>query len=486
MGAGPIKDLSCARRAPVRRTLTGYDGGMIRPRFLARFLAHPPERPALDWEGRTWTYGDLRELGERTAGWLAAQGVHPGDRVAIQLENGLPLVAAHLGCMALGAVRVPLNVHYREVELAPIIEDAAPVLVITPTPERFIGVRCVPSVGEGRPVGEWVGGPVTAWLFTSGTTGRPKGVPQTWEMWTANLDALAECWALRADDVLWLTLPMFHTHGLVLGFHGTLLRGARLILAARFEPVAPPPEATLFFGVPTYFRRWLSLMQVEPAAFSGLRLLVSGSDGLPVEVSDAVHAALGQRVLERYGMTETVMITSNPGVGERRAGTVGRPLADTDVRLVDGEVQVRGPAVFHGYQPRPDPSAFTEDGWFRTGDAGEWDEAGYLRIVGRKKDLVIVGGVNVSPAEVEHALSAAPGVVEVGCCGVPDPDLGEVVGAAVVPWADADRNTVLAGLDAVARGLSGLKRPRRVVFVESLPRNALGKLQRSRLLPLFR
>jgi malonyl-CoA/methylmalonyl-CoA synthetase len=455
---------------------------MARPAFLDRFLAHPADRPALTWEGRERTYGELRAWGESTAGWLAAEGVRPGDRVAIQLENGPALVAAHLGCMALGAVRVPLNAHYREAEVAPIVEDAAPVLVITATPGLFPGCRTAPEPGVGAPISAWAGpDDVTALLFTSGTTGRPKGVPQTWTMWTHNLDALAARWALGADDVLWLTLPLFHTHGLVLGLHGALLRGARVLLASRFDPVPPPAAATHFYGVPTYYRRWLPLMEADPASFAHLRLLVSGSDGLSAEVNEAVFRATGKRVLERYGMTETVMITSNPFDGERRAGTVGTPLDATEVRVQDGEVQVRGPSVFGGYWPRPDPGAFTPDGFFRTGDAGEWDERGYLRLVGRKKDLVIVGGVNVSPAEVEAVLAAAPGVAEVGCCGLADADLNEIVAAAVVLDGTRSEGDTLVALRAAAQGLSGLKRPRRYAFVPALPRNALGKLQRGRI-----
>lgn len=455
---------------------------MTRPRFLSRFLQHAPDRVAIDWRGQAYSYGDLRALGEATAGWLIHLGVQPGDRVGIQLENGLDLVAAHLGCMALGAVRVPLNAHYLAGELAPIIEDAAPSLVITATPDRFVGARCVPGVGEGPAAGSWTGGEVTALLFTSGTTGRPKGVPQTWSMWESNLDAIAERWALRPDDVLWLVLPMFHTHGLVLGLHGALLRGARVHLSPRFDPVEPPAGATHFYGVPTYYRRWLPMMQAHPEWFGRFRLLVSGSDGLGAELSDAVFSATGQRILERYGMTETVMICSNPFDGERRAGTVGTSLRATGVRIVDGEVQVRGPGVFGGYWPRPDPDAFTDDGYFRTGDAGAWDEAGSLKIVGRKKDLVIVGGVNVSPAEVEAVLGRVPGVAEVGCCGLPDLDLNEVVVAAVVPDGTVEPVVLRRHLEeAAAAALSGLKRPRRYAFVSALPRNALGKLQRGRL-----
>ena len=444
--------------------------------FLTRFLAVDPDRPALRFD-RWFSYGELVALGGAVGGWLRAQGVGPGDRVVIQRENGLDLVAAHLGCMAVGAVRVPLNAHYRAIEVAPIVEDADPRLVIALDPGLFPGRRVVERPGTAEPVEAWTEPPddVTALLFTSGTTGRAKGVPQTWAMWETNLDALARRWRLAPDDRLHLVLPLFHTHGLVVGLHGTLLRGASAVVAERFEPVVPDPGVTHLYGVPTFYRRWLPVMQANPEPFRALRLMVSGSDGLPAALSDAIHAATGHRILERYGMTETVMITSNPFDGARRAGTVGTPLDGVEVRIVDGEVQVRGPSVFTGYQPRPDPDAFTADGWFRTGDAGEQDDAGYLRIVGRQKDLVIVGGVNVSPAEVEAALASVPGVREVGVCGLPDTDLGEVVAAAVVG------EVALSALEAAAAGLSGLKRPRRWAFVDALPRNALGKLQRARI-----
>jgi malonyl-CoA/methylmalonyl-CoA synthetase len=452
----------------------------MRPSFLTRWLAVDPDAPGLHID-RWYTHGELRTLGERTAGWLYEQGVRRGDNVAIHLDNGLPLIAAHLGCMALGAVRVPLNVHYRAAEVAPILEDCAPTLVISEDPSLF-GDYPVAMVGEGAAIADWPIPPkdVTCLLFTSGTTGRAKGVPQTWHMWEANLDALAATWELSPADRLWLCLPLFHTHGLTLGLHGTLLRGASAIVSARFDPVPPPEGVTHVFGVPTYYRRWLPLMEESPELFSRLKLLVSGSDGMGAALSDAVFARTGHRVLERYGMTETVMITSNPFRGERRAGTVGTALPGVELRIQDGEIQVRGASVFRGYEPRPDPSAFV-DGWFRTGDAGELDHAGYLRIVGRKKDLVIVGGVNVSPAEVEAHLSGTEGVAELGCCGLPDTDLNEIVACAVVLAPGADEAEVLARLQARALGLSGLKRPRRWAFVAQLPRSALGKLQRGRL-----
>ncbi|MES2641642.1 MAG: AMP-binding protein [Myxococcota bacterium] len=456
---------------------------MAHPSFLARWLAVNPASPGLVLDGHPYTHGELRALGERVAGWLCTQGVGPGDKVCVQLENGRDLVAAHLGCMALGAVRVPLNAHYRAAEVGPIVEDAAPKLVIARDPSIYSGVPVVTSVEEGAPLGTWPvpPGDVTCVLFTSGTTGRAKGTPQTFAMWEHNLDALAARWALSPDDQLWLCLPLFHTHGLVLGLHGTLLRGASAVVTARFDPVLPPAGTTHFYGVPTYYRRWLDTMHAHPDAFAALKLLVSGSDGLPAELSDAVFAATGHRVLERYGMTETVIIASNPFHGERRAGTVGTPLDGVELRIVEGEVQLRGPSVFAGYQPRPDPGAFTADGFFRTGDAGVLDEKGYLRIIGRKKDLVIVGGVNVSPAEVEVHLGKVPGVAEVGCCGLPDLDLNEIVACAVVPDGTVPEDTLRAALELAAKDLSGLKRPRRWAFVPALPRNAMGKLQRARM-----
>lgn len=456
---------------------------MERPPFLARWLAVDPASPALFLD-RWYTHGELHTLGERSAGWLRERGVGPGDKVAIQLENGRDLVAAHLGCMALGAVRVPLNAHYRAAEVGPIVEDAAPRLVIARDPSLFSeGVTVATRVGEGPPIADWPTPPedVTCWLFTSGTTGRAKGVPQTYAMWEANLDALTTTWALSREDRLWLCLPLFHTHGLVVGLHGVLLRGASAVVSGRFDPVVPPDGTTHFYGVPTYYRRWLDVMAAHPEAFRRMRLLVSGSDGLLAELSDAVFAATGHRVLERYGMTETVMIASNPFTGERRAGTVGTALPGVDLRIVNGEVQVRGPSLFSGYRPRSDPGAFTPDGYFKTGDAGAFDAAGYLRIVGRKKDLVIVGGVNVSPAEVEAHLARVPGVAEVGCCGLPDADLNEIVAAAVVPDGSVHEAELRRALERAAGELSGLKRPKRWALVDALPRNALGKLQRGRI-----
>ncbi|HNC95517.1 MAG TPA: AMP-binding protein [Myxococcota bacterium] len=456
---------------------------MSHPSFLRRFLAHPDHRPAL-FLGHWYSYGQLRELGERSAGWLREQGVQPGDRVAIQLDNGRDLVAAHLGCMALGAVRLPLNSHYQRAELAPILEDAGPTLVISRHPERFPeGLPCHGQVGTGAPVADWPVPPedITGLLFTSGTTGRAKGVPQTYKMWESNLDALASCWEISPEVRLFLALPMFHTHGLVLGLHGMLLAGASAVVGERFDGQLPPEDVTDVYGVPTWYRRWLPAMGSHPEAFRRLRLMVSGSDGLPAAVSDEVFALTGQRLLERYGMTETVMIASNPFKGERRAGTVGQALPGVELRIEEGEIQVRGPSVFSGYRPRPDPGAFV-DGWFRTGDAGSWDEAGYLRITGRKKDLVIVGGVNVSPAEVEELLRSVHGVAEIGCCGLSDPDLNEVVGAAVVLDGSRSEEEVRRALGHRAQeALSGLKRPRHYAFVEGLPRNAMGKLQRGRI-----
>ena len=319
--------------------------------------------------------------------------------------------------------------------------------------------------------------------YTSGTTGRPKGAVLSHGNLLSSVEALLLAWRWTADDRLVLALPLFHMHGLGVGLHGTLAAGASAVLVPRFEPDAvfdaiATHEATLFFGVPTMYARLVT--SPRAGELRRLRLCVSGSAPLPADLHERVEAASGQRVLERYGMTETVMLVSNPYDGERRPGTVGLPLPGVELRLSEGagEVLVRGPNVFGGYRNRPEANAeaFDEDGWFRTGDLGALDADGYLTLVGRAKELVISGGYNVYPREVEDVLRLHPDVVDAAVVGTPDPNWGEVV-TAYLEVADPEAAPDLDDL-ALDERLAPYKRPRIIHVVEALPRNALGKVQK--------
>jgi malonyl-CoA/methylmalonyl-CoA synthetase len=322
--------------------------------------------------------------------------------------------------------------------------------------------------------------------YTSGTTGAPKGAMLSHGNTLASCEALRLAWRWSTSDRLVLALPLFHVHGLGVGLHGTLLCGASAVLLPRFEPdlvldAVRDHRATLFFGVPTMYTRLASSPRV--AELAQLRLCVSGSAPLPASLHDELAAAAGVHVLERYGMTETIMNVSNPYDGERRAGTVGFPLPGVEVRLDEpsGEIQLRGPNVFPGYWNRPEATqeAFTDDGWFRSGDVGAYDADGYLRIVGRAKELIISGGYNVYPREVEDLLLEHPGVREVAVVGEPSDEWGERVVAVVVPGNDPPDGDAL--LAFAAEHLAAYKRPRAVRFVDALPRNALGKVVRAEL-----
>ncbi len=326
--------------------------------------------------------------------------------------------------------------------------------------------------------------------YTSGTTGTPKGAMLTHGNTLASCEALRLAWRWTDRDRLVLALPLFHVHGLGVGLHGTLLAGGSAVFVPRFEAgavldAAREHAATLFFGVPTMYARLAASPRV--AELAALRLCVSGSAPLPPSLHDELRARVGVKVLERYGMTETIMNVSNPYHGERRAGTVGFPLPGVEVRLdTDGEILLRGPNVFPGYWHREDATraAFDRDGWFCSGDVGAFDADGYLSIVGRAKDLIISGGFNVYPREVEDVLLTHPGVAEVAVVGEPSDEWGEVVVAVVVATGDAptaDAPTAEALLALASRELAPYKQPRRIRFVDALPRNALGKVLRHEL-----
>ena len=461
-----------------------------------------PERPALWAAGPGWLTRDgLEEASRRVAGRLHRAGLAPGDRVLCSAATSMELVVAYLAALRLGLVVVPANTAYREREIAHVVGDAEPRGAIVDDPRRGEWARAAaggdllvvaPEVdlpdGEAPELDVAGRGDPALICYTSGTTGAPKGAVLRHGNLLASAEALRLAWRWVQDDRLVLALPLFHIHGLGVGLHGTLLTGASAVLLPRFDPdavldAARDHEATLFFGVPTMYARLAGSPRVGELA--SLRLLVSGSAALPPTVFERLAERAGQRPLERYGMTETVMNVSNPHDGERRPGTVGLPLPGVELRLAegDGEVLLRGPNVFDGYWRNPEATAeaFDADGWFRTGDLGGLDERGYLRIEGRSKELIITGGYNVHPREVEELLLEHPGVAEAAVVGTPSEEWGEQVTAFVVPadpGAPPDREELLA---FAAERLAGFKRPRVVHYVESLPRNALGKVLKHEL-----
>jgi malonyl-CoA/methylmalonyl-CoA synthetase len=461
-----------------------------------------PDRPAL-WSAATdWlTRGDLEQASRRVAGRLHRAGLAVGDRVLCSAATSMELVVTYMAALRLGLLVVPANTAYLEREIAHVVGDAEPRAAIVDDPERgewarkaaggdllVVGPDADLPDGDPPELDLARRGDPALICYTSGTTGAPKGAVLRHGNLLASAEALRLAWRWTQDDRLVLALPLFHIHGLGVGLHGTLLAGASAVLLPRFDvdPVldaAREHRATLFFGVPTMYARLAGSPRVGELA--ALRLLVSGSAALPPTVFQRLEEGTGQRVLERYGMTETIMNVSNPHDGERRPGTVGLPLPGVELRLADGdgEVLLRGPNVFDGYWRNQEATAeaFDADGWFRTGDLGSLDERGYLRIEGRSKELIITGGYNVHPREVEELLLEHPGVAEVAVVGTPSEEWGEVVTAFVVPADPGDPPEEGELLGFTAERLASFKRPRLVRYVESLPRNALGKVQKHQL-----
>ena len=458
-----------------------------------------PDRPVLCDVDGTWVSGG--ELLERTAvvaGRLAVAGLQAGDRVVVSGSPSVALVVAHAAALRMGLVVVPVNAAYSEREVEAIVSDARPRAAVVDRPEmqgwmRTFGVEVVAGIEVELPDGpaptlDVVASDDPALLpYTSGTTGRPKGALLSHGNLLASAEAILIAWRWTSKDRLILCLPLFHMHGLGVGVHGTLLAGASAILQERFDvesvlSVAGSGGATMFFGVPTMYAR---LAEADGAdRLASLRLCVSGSAPLSPEMHRRIEEHCGQRILERYGMTETVMLVSNPYEGERRAGAVGFPFPGVELRLADenDEIEVRGPNVFSGYFERPDATAesFTDDGWFRTGDIGAVDDDGYVSIVGRAKELIISGGYNVYPREIEDLLRAQPGVVDAAVVGTPSEEWGEVVTAYLEGPADLDAEAVVA---TAAAELAPYKKPRIVHRVDALPRNAMGKVVRADLRP---
>jgi malonyl-CoA/methylmalonyl-CoA synthetase len=460
--------------------------------------ASDPSAPALFDSRQGWiSAGELEHATSRLAGRLQRAGLEPGDRMLFSAGSSLGLVFAHLAALRAGLVVVPANTAYRERELAHVVTDARPRAALLDDPERagWVSEAAEPEtvivtpdvdLPDGEPEHLDDVAPEAPALigYTSGTTGAPKGAVLSHANLLAGTESVAIAWRWTASDRLVLALPLFHVHGLCVGLHGTLLAGASAVLLERFDvgavlDAADTHDASLFFGVPTMYHRLARSPRI--AELSRLRLCVSGSAPLPAELHRALAERGGQQVLERYGMTETLMNVSNPYEGERRPGSVGFPLPGVELRLADdGEILLRGPNVFAGYweQPEATDASFT-GGWFRTGDLGAFDPDGYLRILGRSKELIISGGLNVYPREVEDVLLAHDAVAEVAVVGTPSEEWGELVTAFIVPA--ADQTTERALLDFAAERLAPFKRPRAIHFVDTLPRNALGKVLKQEL-----
>ncbi|MBV8605222.1 MAG: malonyl-CoA synthase [Pelomonas sp.] len=479
-----------------------------------------------DGAGGQYRWRDLERGSAMLANLLDSLDLPRGSRVAVQVEKSVEALMLYLAVLRAGHVYLPLNLAYQQAELEHFIRDAEPAVVVCASRnfgwvskiaflagaakvftldedrggsllERASGL---PDTQEPAVVGA---ADLAAILYTSGTTGLSKGAMLTHANLRSNAEVLRAYWDWRADDVLIHALPIFHVHGLFVAIHGALLNGSKMIWFGRFDArasIARFAEATVFMGVPTLYVRMLGEAALDRAAVAHMRLFISGSAPLLTDTFTAWQQRTGQTILERYGMSETLMLTSNPcraSDGARRAGTVGRALPGVGVRVMDdagapvaagvvGQVQVRGPNVFAGYWRLPDKTReeFTADGWFRTGDVGALDADGVLTLVGRSKDLIISGGFNVYPAEVEGFVNELPGVAETAVIGVPHADFGEAVVAVVVARANAQLSPEAIGAELKGR-IAGFKVPKAVIVEAELPRNAMGKVQKKLLRERF-
>ncbi len=467
-------------------------------------------------DGRIVTYGDLFTVSGRYANVLRSAGVRFGDRVAVQIEKSPEAILLYLACLRVGAVYLPLNTAYTLVELEYFIGDAEPTVVVC-TPERAreiaerLDVGTILTLGTDGKTGSVIAlarnqsaefadtdcasDDLAAILYTSGTTGRSKGAMMTMGNLESNAQALVEAWRFTGDDVLLHVLPIYHTHGLFVATNVMLLAGGSMIFLPKLDPEQIfrfLPESTTMMGVPTLYVRLLQDARLTREATAHIRLFVSGSAPLLAETHTDWRRRTGHAVLERYGMTETGMNTSNPYEGDRIAGSVGPALPGVSVRVTDpetgtpipngeiGMIEVKGPNVFKGYWRMPEKTAaeFRPDGFFITGDLGLIDAKGYVSILGRGKDLVISGGFNVYPKEVESEIDAMAGVSESAVIGVPHPDFGEGVTAIVTLKPDA-RLSEADVLNALSDRLAKYKQPKRVIFADTLPRNTMGKVQKN-------
>jgi malonyl-CoA/methylmalonyl-CoA synthetase len=457
--------------------------------------------PARCWietdDGQIITYQALRDEIALWAARLEACGVREGDRVAAKLEKSPEAVFLYFACLWIGAIYLPLNSGYTAAEIAYFISDAEPAIFVgeadSNDPGQTHTLASLASAGANPLTARPALGSesIAAMLYTSGTTGRPKGAMLTRGNLASNAVALRNCWQITAQDVLIHALPIFHVHGLFIAINSMTAAGGAMLFRKKYDPadvISLMPRATMLMGVPTFYTRLLASPALSREATAPMRLFISGSAPLLAETHKQFEAVTGHAIIERYGMTETGINTSNPHDGARIAGTVGLPLPGTDVRISDavegiGMIEVRGPNVFAGYWRNPEKTAaeFRDGGWFVTGDLGRIDEAGYVHIIGRGKDLIISGGFNVYPKEVESEIDALPGVVESAVIGVPHDDFGEAV-VAVVVGTDLDPSALLASLRT---RLAAYKLPKAIHIVDELPRNTMGKVQKTRLRETF-
>lgn len=496
-----------------------------------------PEKVALEFVDPPFqrvTYAELDRLVQQTAVYLRSLGLQPGDRVGLQLSKSLEFILLHLASVRLGAITLPLNLAYPPDEVKYFLEDSGAKLFFALESSREKTQSILSDLSElqecvflnpvqldefqllitnyqshagFRPLEEHArllnhqdsSEDTAVIIYTSGTTGRPKGAEITHGNLISNLQALHEAWGWQPEDVLLHVLPIFHVHGLFVALHGALHAGATTLLMREFDAeralrMMADGKCTVFMAVPTIHQRLLDVPGADQFDLSKMRLITSGSDRLPDEVFTGFQQTFGYTLLERYGMTETGMNCSNPLQGERRLGSVGLSLSGVQVRVVNpeddhilaageiGEVQLRGPNVFKRYwkQPQKTAESFTHDGWFKSGDLGFLDSGGYLTLCGRSKDLIISGGLNIYPSEVERVLAEHPSVAACAVIGCPDREWGERVTAVVVP----DKTEPVTGEELIRfcrERLAAYKSPKSIVFREELPRNAMGKIQKAEL-----
>ncbi|MBF8269823.1 MAG: matB [Gammaproteobacteria bacterium] len=491
--------------------------------FKARYKTQL-DAPCLAYpDGRSWTYGDIDRLTGQFAALLLQEGVTPGDRVVVQVEKSAAAVALYLACLQTGTLYVPLNTAYTANEVAFFLNDAKPrVFVCRPESAaaytviiQSAGVQQTLLLGQDESSPAWKaamqlsplesvvtrqGQDSACIIYTSGTTGRSKGAMLSHANLSSNAVSLHRIWGFRPGDVLLHALPIYHVHGLFVALHCALLNASKIIFMPGFnvdQIITALPQATVLMGVPTFYTRLLNSADFGRQHCAHMRLFISGSAPLAEKTHLEFEQRTGYKILERYGMTEAGMITSNPLDGERLAGTVGYPLPDVEVRVADsegkpvaagvtGNIEIRGPNVFSGYWGLPEKTAqdFRADGFFITGDVGVLTTDGRLTISGRSKDLIISGGYNVYPREVELCLDNITGISESAVIGLPHPDFGEAVTAILVKNDPAlDESRIMQKL---AEQLARYKQPKRIIFIDALPRNSMGKVQKNLLRERYR